>query len=73
MAVLNQLTDLDTVYYLPGAGGQLATSLGQALRGRGFNVTGRETRGEFRQLGLEEQLHIIREDLESLPKGHLVD
>ncbi len=56
---------VDTVYYLPGAGGQLATGLGQALRDRGFNVTGRETRGEFRSLGFEDQLQIIREDLKS--------
>ncbi len=55
---------VDTVYYLPGAGGQLATGLGQALRDRGFNVTGRETRGEFRSLGFEDQLQIIRKDLQ---------
>jgi hypothetical protein len=59
------MSAMDTVYYLPGAGGQLATGLGQALRGRGFSITGRETRGEFRALGFEEQLQIIREDLQS--------
>lgn len=53
------------IYYLPGAGGQLATGLGQALRDRGFNVTGRETRGEFRALGFGDQLQIIREDLQA--------
>ncbi len=56
---------VDTVYYLPGAGGQLATGLGQAIMTRGFNVAGRETRGEFRSLGFEDQLQIIREDLQS--------
>ncbi len=59
------MTAIETVYYLPGAGGQLATGLGQALRDRGFNVTGRETRGEFRALGFEDQLQIIRKDLQS--------
>ncbi len=54
----------NTVFYLPGAGGQLATGLGQALRDRGFNVTGRETRDEFRRLGFEDQLQIIRQDLQ---------
>jgi hypothetical protein len=53
------------MYYLPGAGGQLATGLGKALMDRGVNVTGRETRGEFRSLGFEDQLQIIREDLRS--------
>jgi hypothetical protein len=53
------------IYYLPGAGGQLATGLGQALRDRGGNVTGRETRDEFRTLGFGDQLQIIREDLQS--------
>ena len=59
-----EILPLETVYYLPGAGGQLATGLGQALGARGFNVTGRETRGEFRSLGFEDQLQVIREDLQ---------
>ncbi len=54
----------ETVYYLRGAGGQLATGLGQALGARGFNVTSRVTRGEFRSLGFEDQLQIIRKDLQ---------
>ena len=53
------------IYYLPGAGGQLATGLGQALMDRGCHVTGRETRGEFRTLGFEDQLQIIRGDLQT--------
>lgn len=56
---------MNTVYYLPGAGGQLATGLGQALRDRGFDVTGRQTRGEFRALGFMDQLQLIRDDLQS--------
>ena len=54
-----------TVYYLPGAGGQLATGLGQGLIGKGFNVAGRETRGEFRRLPFDEQVQTIVDDLES--------
>lgn len=53
-----------TVYYLPGAGGQLATGLGQGLMDRGFHVTGRETRGEFRLLTFDEQVQIIMGDLQ---------
>lgn len=54
-----------TIYYLPGHGGQLATGLGQGLMDRGFDVTGRETRGDFRALPFDEQLQIIADDLQS--------
>lgn len=53
-----------TIYYLPGHGGQLATGLGQALMGRGFDVTGRETRGDFRALPFDEQVQTIMGDLQ---------
>lgn len=52
-----------TIYYLPGHGGQLATGLGQGLMDRGFDVTGRETRGDFCALPFDEQLQIIADDL----------
>lgn len=54
-----------TIYYLPGHGGQLATGLGQGLMDRGFDVTGRETRGDFCALPFDEQLQIIVDDLKS--------
>jgi hypothetical protein len=54
-----------TVYYLPGAGGQLATGLGQGLMDRGFDVTGRETRGAFRSLPFEEQVQSVVDDLQT--------
>lgn len=54
-----------TIYYLPGAGGQLATGLGEGLLDRGFDVTGRETRGAFRSLLFEEQVQSIVEDLKT--------
>jgi pimeloyl-ACP methyl ester carboxylesterase len=54
-----------TVYYLPGAGGQLATGLGQGLMDRGFDVAGRETRGEFRRLRFDNQVETIVDDLKS--------
>lgn len=53
----------NTVYYLPGYGGQLATGLGQGLMERGFDVTGRETRNEFRALPFAEQVQAIQHDL----------
>lgn len=56
---------METVYYLPGAGGQLATGLGQALLDRSFDVTGRETRGAFRSLPFEEQVQCVVEDLQT--------
>ncbi len=52
------------VYYLPGHGGQLATGLDQSLMDRGFDVTGRETRGDFRALPFDEQVQTIMDDLQ---------
>jgi hypothetical protein len=54
-----------TIYYLPGYGGQLATGLGRALMDRGFDVTGRETRGDFRGLGFDEQIQTVKFDLQN--------
>ena len=58
------IIDHRTVYYLPGQGGQLATGLGQGLIDRGFHVTGRETRGDFRSLSFEEQIQVVIQDLQ---------
>jgi hypothetical protein len=52
-----------TIYYLPGYGGQLATGLGEELTRRSFDVTGRETTGEFRKLWFPDQLDLIAQDL----------
>ena len=52
-----------TIYCLPGRGGRLATGLGEGLSSRGFNVTGRETVGDFRSLAFQEQIDIVAEDL----------
>jgi len=52
-----------TIYCLPGRGGRLATGLGEGLFSRGFNVTGRETVGEFRNLAFQEQIDIVADDL----------
>ena len=54
----------DTVYYLPGRGGEIATGLGQGLLDRGFSVTGRETRGAFLKLSFQQQLDAICRDLQ---------
>ena len=51
------------LYYLPGMGGSLNKGLGQGLRNRGLEITGRETIGEFRKLRFQDQLDIISEDL----------
>jgi hypothetical protein len=51
------------IYYLPGHGGQLTTGLGAALLSRGFEVDGRETRGDFNKLGFMDQAQLIAEDL----------
>jgi pimeloyl-ACP methyl ester carboxylesterase len=54
-----------SIYYLPGHGGELRQGLGQGLMDRGFNPVGRETRGEFRALRFQEQVEIVRKDLET--------
>jgi hypothetical protein len=53
-----------TIYYLPGYGGQLATGLGRGLMDRGFDVAGRETRGDFRSLLFDEQIQTVMLDLQ---------
>ena len=53
----------ETVYYLPGWGGLLSTGLGQALLERGYDVTGRETVGEFKSAGFSRQVEIVANDL----------
>lgn len=51
------------VYYLPGMGGSFNKGLGQGLKTRGLEITGRETIGEFRKLRFQDQLDVISEDL----------
>jgi hypothetical protein len=46
-------------------GGRLDTGLGQALLAKGFDVTGRELVGEFRQLSFNEQVDSVANDLQS--------
>jgi hypothetical protein len=53
----------ETVYYLPGWGGLISTGLGQALLDKGYDVTGRETVGEFKSAGFTSQVEIIANDL----------
>jgi hypothetical protein len=55
----------ETVYYLPGWGGRLNTGLGQALMSLGFDVAGRETRDEFKDLGFTEQVRLVAQDLQT--------
>lgn len=55
--------EAETVYYLPGWGGQLSTGLGQALLARGYDVTGRETVGDFKSLGFAGQVETVASDL----------
>lgn len=55
--------EAETVYYLPGWGGLLSTGLGQALLERGYDVTGRETVGDFKSLGFAGQVQTVASDL----------
>jgi hypothetical protein len=51
------------IYYLPGWAGHLSTGLGKAFTDRGFDVTGRETRGDFKDLSFTDQVETVKEDL----------
>lgn len=55
-----------SIYYLPGHGGRLGTGLGEGLLNRGFDVAGRETVGEFKDLPFNEQVALVAQDLTSL-------
>jgi alpha-beta hydrolase superfamily lysophospholipase len=55
----------EIIYYLPGHGGHLEAGLGAALLSRGYDVTGRQTLGEFKDIPFSEQVAIIAEDLSS--------
>ena len=52
------------IYYLPGHGGSLGTGLGEGLLSRGYEVTGRETRGDFLKLPFEDQVETVAADLQ---------
>ena len=63
------------VYYLPGAGGELRTGLGQGILSRGFDVMGRETRGDFQRLEFQEKIDLVAQDLLKYfwrPDAHVV-
>ena len=55
----------ELIYYLPGYGGQLRTGLGKALMDRGFDVTGRETRGDFARMPFSDQVEVVVDDLKT--------
>ncbi len=55
----------ETIYYLPGWGGRLNTGLGQALMSLGFDVAGRETRDEFKDVGFTGQVRLVAQDLQT--------
>ena len=54
----------DTVYYLPGMGGRLNTGLGKGIHDRGYEVTGRETRGEYQKYSFQDKIDLVANDLE---------
>ena len=51
------------IYYLPGYGGPLASGLGEGLAQRGWDIAGRETRGDFRDLPFQAQVETVAQDL----------
>jgi pimeloyl-ACP methyl ester carboxylesterase len=57
---------MTTIYYLPGHGGHLKAGLGAELRERGYDVVGRQTVGDFRDLTFSEQIELVANDLRTL-------
>ena len=53
-----------SIYYLPGARGELHTGLGEGLTQRGLQIHGRATVGEFRQYSFDDQAALIAHDLQ---------
>ena len=55
---------MKSIYLLPGRGGGLTAGLGLALKARGYNLSGRETLGDFAKLPLLDQAQAIAHDLQ---------
>lgn len=55
---------MNIAYYLPGYGGRLATGLGEGLAQRGWDIAGRETVGDFRDLPFRQQVDTVADDLQ---------
>lgn len=55
----------NTVYYLPGRDGRVATGLGEGILELGYKLKGRETPWSFEGLTFKEQLDLIAQDLRS--------
>lgn len=58
-----QPRSVNTIYYLPGNRGRLATGLGEELMRRGWSVAGRETVDDFRALRFGDQVAAVADDL----------
>ena len=56
---------MKSIYLLPGRGGRLTAGLGLALKARGYNLSGRETLGDFAKLPLLDQAQAIAHDLQA--------
>ena len=54
---------MTTIYYLPGHGGRLDRGLGRALVGRGHDIKGRETVGQFKAMSFQAQIDLVAKDL----------
>ncbi len=53
----------NSIYYLPGRGGEIDAGLGMAISQRGYQVTGREVTNDLARFDFGQQIEIIRHDL----------
>ena len=53
----------ESIYYLPGRGGELDAGLGLALQQRGHPLAGREVSGDLARFDFQQQIEIIATDL----------
>lgn len=51
------------IYYLPGWAGRLNTGLGQALSDSGYEVAGRDTFVDFKNVLFADQVELVKQDL----------
>lgn len=55
---------MQAIYYLPGHGGKLKHGLGSEQLHRGFDMTGRESTGEFLRMRFQDQIQAVARDIE---------
>ena len=62
---MGEKTVVESIYYLPGRGGEIKAGLGLSLSERGYLLQGREVTGDLAGYGFQDQTNIIKQDLKA--------